>query len=200
MNRIALFAFVLAACGSSRQVPTSQTRYVPPDTDRPPSTGAGEASCDDVATNLAAIDLGNHADEEELGPLLAKYKSSCTKHELSQDERDCMFEATDHPTVSWCAPRMTPGAAVAVVPPRDCPDAVRQLRLQAAAAQGPQPNRIYEKQIAVVQTSCEQDRWTLAFRDCVRSVPYPGYVTAYCAGAGPAPLRRKLDDRLAAVK
>jgi hypothetical protein len=111
-----------------------------------------------------------------------------------------VFEATDHPTVGWCAPRLMPGAAVAIVKARECSDAVQQLRLHAAAMHGPQPQPIIQKQIDAVQTSCEQDRWTLAFRDCVRSVPYPGHITMYCGGAAPGPLRRKIDERLARVK
>jgi hypothetical protein len=221
MTRSALLVLALAACGgSSRHVAKhaapgdgicreaggcetpieDQTRYEPPDAEHPLTTGGiTDPSCSDVATSLAALDLGNYADDDQLRPLVAKYKASCVRAKLDKSERECVFEATDRPTVTWCAPRMMPGAAVAVVAARDCPDAIKQLREQAAQYQ-PQAQPILEKQIAAVQTSCEQDRWTLAFRDCVRAVPYPGYLTTYCGGAAPAPLRRKINDRLAQVK
>jgi hypothetical protein len=157
-----------------------------------------EASCDDVARNLAALDLGNYADDDKLAPAIAKHRAACGKYKLDKAERQCAFEATDKASVTWCVPRMVPGAAVAVVAPRECPAVIDQMTKTAAPYRNGQP--LIDKQIAAMQTSCEQDRWTIAFRDCVRSVPYPGYIPIYCGGAGPAPLRKKLEDRLAQVK
>ncbi|MBA3462505.1 MAG: hypothetical protein H0T46_21265 [Deltaproteobacteria bacterium] len=198
MTRSAIVILVLAACGgSSRQV--SQARYQPPAANHPPPPAyLTEATCADVATNLASLDLGNHADEEQLEPLLAQYTASCAKLLLNQVERQCVYDATDRTTVAWCAPRMMPDAAVAVVDPRDCPAVVEQLRLQIAAQ--PSQTRLLERQINAVQTSCERDRWPSAFGDCVRKLRYSGNVAPFCAGAAPAALLRMMNERVALVK
>lgn len=182
--------------------------YKSPDEDHPGSSGdpwgpgpAGEmkqASCDDVAHALASMDLGNWADEDALAPAIAKHKAACVKAKLDQDERQCVFEAIDKTGIAYCAPRMVPGAQVETVAAKDCGPAMDMMRQQAKAYGDQQP--LLERQIAAIQTSCEKDRWTPPFRDCVHDVPYPGYVSAYCAGAAPAPLRKKINDRLAAVK
>ncbi|MBL0212359.1 MAG: hypothetical protein IPQ07_00480 [Myxococcales bacterium] len=225
MTRLACLLIALAACGgSSRPVAQhaapgdgtcheaggceakleTEPKFLLPDEDHPapqePSlvpAETREASCTDVATNLASIELGNYAEDGKLGPLVSRYRSSCAKLKLSRDERQCVFEATDRPTVTWCAQRMMPGAAVAVVEARECPEIAEQMRSRMNAQPG---QELWPKQLAAMQRSCEQDRWTIPFRDCVRSVPFPTYITAYCGNAAPAPLRRKLEDRLAQIK
>jgi len=228
MTRSALCLVLLAACGSSHKQPrevakfavpgdggcheaggceapiSDAPRYELPDSEHgapgDPSYGPssiGQASCSDVARTMAALDLGNYAPDEQLGPAMGKHKAACVKLKLSKDERQCVFEATDKASVSWCAPRYLPGA-VAIVEPKACSSVIDQLRQHAAPYAQSQP--IVAKQIDAVKTSCEQDRWTIAFGECVRSVPYPGYVPAYCGGAGPIAMRRKLEERLAQVR
>ncbi len=227
MTRLACLVIALAACGGSSRREVARfsapgdgacrepggceaplepaQKFALPDEDHGPPPQepnlapvvTREATCADVGTNLAAIDLGNYADEDKLAPLIEKYRSSCKRVKLTSDERQCAFEATDRSSVTWCAQRMMPGAKVAVVEARECPELTQNMRQQIAAQPG---QELWSKQLAAVQSSCEQDRWTLPFRDCVRSVPYPTYVSSYCAGAAPAPLRKKLEDRLAQIK
>jgi len=227
MPRRTALLVVLAACGSSHRevakfsapgdgacheaggceapVP-GEPQFKLPDSDRPPPpqdppvgpVEARDATCDDVAQNLAAFDLGNYAEESKLAPAIAKYRAQYTKLRLTKDERQCAFESTDRASVTWCAPRMFPGAQVALVDTRDCPDIAKAMR-QRTEQQQPGQNT-WGKQLAAVQASCEQDRWTVAFRECVNSVPFPTYVDAYCGNAAPMPLRKKLQDRLAQIK
>lgn len=227
MTRFTSLVIVLTACGSSHRevakfsapgdgecheaggceapVP-GEPQFKLPDSDRPaPSQEAQlgpvevrDATCEDVAVNLAALDLGNYAEETKLAPVIAKYRGQCAKLKLTKDERQCVFDSTDRASVTWCAPRMLPGAQIALVAPRECSEIAKQLQLRAQQAQG--GANTWPKQVAAVQASCEQDRWTVPFRDCVSSVPYPTYVDAYCGNAAPVPLRKKLQDRLAQIK
>lgn len=192
-------------CEPARVYPNE---YRPPDEDHAATGGdpwgpgpAGElpqASCDDVAHALASIELGNWADEEALAPAIAKHRAACTKARLDEDERQCIFEATDKDAIAWCAPRMVPGAQIATVAAKDCESILTTLRAQATLYQPSQP--IVEKQVGAIAESCTKDRWTIPFGDCVRNLPYPTYVSAYCAGAAPLALRKKIESRLAQVK
>lgn len=182
--------------------------YKSPDEDHPGPSGdpwgagpGGEpkrASCDDVGHTLASMDLGNWADEDTLAPAIAKHKAACVKAKLDQDERQCVFEATDKTGIAYCAPRMVPGTEVAVIAAKDCAPITTNMRQQTNTYYSSQP--IVEKLMLAIEESCAKDRWTIPFGDCVRTVPYPGYINSYCAGAAPAPLRKKVADRLAQVK
>ena len=227
MTRCTALLLVLAACGSSHRevakisapgdglcheaggceapVP-GEPQFKLPDSDHPAPPQdqnlgileSREATCEDVGVNLAALDLGNYAERDKLAPLVAKYRAQCTKLKLTKDERQCVFESTDRPSVTWCAPRMMAGAQVALVEPRECPDIAKQMRIRTEQAQPGQ--NAWPKQLAAMQASCEQDRWTVSFRDCVNSVPFPTYVDSYCGNAAPAPLRKKLQERYEQIK
>ncbi len=226
MNRCAPVLLVLAACGSShREVAKlsapgdgqcheaggceatlpAEPQFKLPDSDHPapqdPTLGpieARDATCEDVGVNLASLDLGNYAEHDKLAPVIAKYRGQCTKLKLTKAERQCAFESTDRSSVTWCAPRLMPGAQVALVDVKECPEVAKQMRQRSEQAQSGQAT--WPKQLAALQTSCEQDRWTVPFRECVNSVPFPTYVDAYCGNAAPAPLRKKLQDRLEQIK
>ncbi len=188
--------------------PDYPNEYKVPDEDHPgsgadpwgpgPAGEAKQATCDDVGHALASMELGNWADEEALAPAVAKHRSACMKTKLDQAERQCVFEATDKTGIAYCAPRMVPGSEVAVVAAKDCEPITTNMRQQTKAYYASQP--IVEKLMVAVEESCAKDRWTIPFGECVRSVPYPGYINTYCAGAAPAPLRKKVADRLAQVK
>ena len=226
MTRCTALLLVLAACGSSHRevakisapgdglcheaggceapVP-GEPQFKLPDSDHPgpqePPVGILEvrdATCEDVGVNLAALELGNYAEQDKLAPVVAKYRGQCAKLKLTKGERQCAFESTDRPSVTWCAPRIMPGAQVALVEPRECIDITKQMRLRTEQAQPGQNG--WQKQLAAMQASCEQDRWTVPFRDCVNSVPFPTYVDSYCGNAAPAPLRKKLQDRYEHIK
>lgn len=179
--------------------PVYPNEYKVPDEEHPGDTGVEitQASCDDVAHALASMDLGNWATEEALAPVIAKHRATCVKQKLTQDERQCIFESTDTTGLAYCAPRLVPGAEVAVVAAKDCAPLTTNMR-QQMAAYASQP--VVAKQMDAVEESCAKDRWPTAFGECVRSVPYPGYISAYCAGAAPAPLRKKIENRLASAK
>ena len=227
MTRCTALLLVLAACGSSHReiakfsapgdgqchepggceapVP-GEPQFKLPDTDRPAPpqdqqlapVEVRDATCEDVGVNLAAIDLGNYAEQDKLAPVVAKYRTQCVKLKLTKAERQCVFESADRPSITWCAPRMMPSAQVALVDVRECPDIAKQMRVRTEQAQPGQ--NIWPKQLAAMQASCEQDRWTVPFRECVNAVPFPTYVDAYCGNAAPLPLRKKLQDRLAQIK
>jgi hypothetical protein len=162
-----------------------------------PTGETRQATCDDVGHALASIELGNWADENALAPLIAKHRAACVTAKLDQDERQCVFEATDTTGITYCAPRMTPGARVEVVAAKDCAPLMTMMRTQSRMYSS---HPLIEKQLAAIEESCAQDRWTIPFGDCVRNLPLPSYVGMYCAGAGPAPLRKKVETRLAQVK
>ena len=120
------------------------------------------------------------------------------KLKLDQSERQCVFEATDKTGIAYCAPRMVPGAEVATVPAKECGPVTEGMRPQRQSYGAQQD--LFDRQMAAIEDSCAHDRWTPPFRDCVKTVPYPTYIAMYCAGSAPAPLRKKINDRLAAVK
>lgn len=226
MNRCAPVLLVLAACGSSHRevakasapgdgqcheaggcaAPISDDpQFKLPDADHPgpqdPTLGLAEvrdATCDDVGINLASIDLGNYAEHDKLAPVVAKYRAQCAKLKLTTSERQCVFESADRPTITWCAPRMMPGTRVALVEAKECPDIATRMRQRTERAQ---PGvKTWPKQLVALQSSCEQDRWTVAFGECVDTVPFPTYIDAYCGNAAPGPLRKQLQDRFAQIK
>lgn len=226
MTRSMTVLLVLAACGSShREVAKfsapgdgqchepggceaplpNEPQFKLPDSDRPgpPDPHLGiletrEATCEDVGVNLASLELGNYAEEGKLAQVVAKYRAQCAKLKLTKTERQCVFESSDQPSITWCAPKLMPGAQVAIVDPRECPDIAKQMRMRTEQAQPGQ--NAWPKQLAAMQASCEQDRWTVPFRDCVASVPFPTYVDSYCGNAAPGALRKKLQDRYAQIK
>ena len=170
-----------------------------PDPWGPGPTGATrQATCLDVGHTLASLELGNWAEEEVLAPAISKHRQACARAELDKDERQCIFEATDKNAIAWCAPRMVPGAKIAVIAAKDCEPITAIMRQQTKAYYQSQP--IVEKQVIAIEESCAKDRWTTTLGDCVKNVPYPGYVSMYCANAGPLPLRKKIENRLAQVK
>jgi hypothetical protein len=180
-------------------------RFELPDSDHPPPPEPSrapaeivQASCADVGISVASIELGNYADPAARAPTVAKYRARCAAVKLDHDERQCVFEATDKATVTYCAPRMMPGDPVPIVDAKDCTAITAQL---GDPINGPQPvPPQWARQVAAVRASCEKDRWTALFGECVRQVQVAGYVLAYCSQAAPAPLRRRIEDRLAKIQ
>lgn len=185
-----------------------QPAYIPPDE----AHGGAQASnidpdkvppatCADVGTNVASIELGNYASEEERVPIATKYRGRCRTLRLDLVERECVVEADDFVSVAYCAPRFVPQEVVAFVEVPTCAVIANEIR----ARSNPQPDApkgqaIWERRLIAMQRSCEQDRWTVAFGECARTMAVANHIAAYCQHVAPAPLVARLQDRMAKVK
>lgn len=169
---------------------------VPPDAGLGPS-GVVDATCREVGHSLAALEVGNYADEADRQPVIARYTARCTEAKLDRETRQCAFEAEDQLTVEYCAPSLMSLYDVPLVAPRNCVDITSWIRQKHAL---PAQDEVSERLLATLQTSCEQDRWTLAFGMCAKNVATAAYVMGSCQHIAPAPLRKQLENRLAATK
>ena len=183
-----------------KYAPPGEAQELPGDPDLGPNE-AREATCSDVGISTAALEIGNYATEEERAPIATKYRGRCRTVKLDQAERHCVFEAGDAPTVAYCAPRFFPQHIVQLVDRTACAEIENQIRAHSSALPAGQPGPdLWERQLAVVRRSCEQDRWTVAFGECARSQQVPNHIAPYCQYVAPAPLVTRLQDRLAKVK
>jgi hypothetical protein len=155
------------------------------------------ATCRDVGESLAALEVGNYADDAARSPVVARYTTRCTESRLDREARQCAFAAEDQLTVEYCAPSLMSLYHVPLVAPRNCIDITNQIRAKHAL---PDQDEVSRRLLATLLTSCEQDRWTLAFGMCARNVATAAYVMGSCQQIAPTPLRKKLEDRLAALR
>jgi hypothetical protein len=180
----------------------TEARFEVPDAEHGPPgdpnlgpTTIVEATCAEIGQSLAAFEVGNYAEEVNRRPVVAKYTARCTEARLDREARQCAFEAADQLTVEYCAPSLMSLYHVPLVAPRNCIDITNRIRAQHAL---PAEDKVSIRMLARLQTSCEQDRWTLAFGMCARNVATAAYVMGSCQHIAPAPLRKKIEDRLAA--
>lgn len=230
MRRLVWLLVPLVACGGPPRVPSKlfangggecteqggceapvepQPRFEPPDVDHPvpdpdrvppPITAEPrEATCSDVAVSASALELGNYAEEAQRAPVLAKYKARCLRAKLDREERQCVFEAIDAPSVAYCAPRFWPEVPVKFVAVTECPAIAHEIGVRMAPHTA-NSNGVFDRYLAAVLRSCEQDRWTVELATCARGLHMPQYVTHQCTYQAPAALRTKLTERIAQVK
>jgi hypothetical protein len=180
----------------------SEARFEGPDAEHGPPGDSNvdpikstEATCADVGQSLAAFEVGNYAEEANRRPVIARYTARCTEAKLDRDARQCVFEAGDQLTVEYCAPSLMSLYHVPLVAPRNCLDITNRIRAQHPL---PAEDEVSTRMLATLVTSCEQDRWTLAFGMCAKNVATAAYVMVSCQHIAPAPLRKKIEDRLAA--
>ena len=159
------------------------------------------ATCSDVGVSAASHEVGNYASAEERTPIETKYRARCRTLRLDQAERQCVFEAGDAMTIAYCAPRFFPEQAPPLVVVSECGAIANDIRGRSTALPAGQPGPdLWERQLAAIRRSCEQDRWPVAFGECARTQQVVGYIVPYCQHVGPAPLITRLEDRLAKVK
>ncbi len=194
-----------SGCG----VPVAEApKYIPPDEahggahdpnidpdKRPPAT------CTDVGTSMASLELGNYASDEELVPIATKHSGRCRTLRLGLVERECVVEADDLVSVAYCAPRFVPQEVVAFVEVPTCVMIANEIRARGnALPDAPKGQAIWERHLIAAQRSCEQDRWTVEFGECARTMPVATTIASYCQHAAPTPLLIRLNDRMAKVK
>ncbi len=185
-----------------------EPKYIPPDEAHggpdDPNLGPEEkvvASCTDVGNSAASLEVGNYASDEERIPTATKYRGRCRTLRLDQAERQCVFEAVDAMTVAYCAPKFFPQHAPPLVEVSTCTAITNEIRARAnALPDAPDGQAIWERQLMAVQRSCEQDRWTVAFGECARSMAVATRVAPYCQHVAPEPLFARLNVRMAKVK
>jgi hypothetical protein len=186
-------------------------RFEPPDTAHPPpaepsvpqivAAKVPEASCADVGRSIAALELGNYADEDERAPVNARHEARCVQAKLDRAERQCVFEAADQATMAYCAPRLFPAIPIQLVEPGECWAIMQKISDRMKTLPVVRSDQsIKDRRFLAIQQSCQQDRWTLRFGECVRTDPELSRLTLSCSQFAPEPLRKKLADRLAAVK
>lgn len=160
---------------------------------RPPA-----ADCQDVGEQLASIDLGNYAEPEDRAPVVARYKATCEAAVLSRDEQHCLDRTRDRWSAAQCAPRMFPDLASSST--GDCGAIVARVRAavqkQASYLGDPRMRNWFDRTVAVMQESCEQDRWPDALKKCMLAGDELAAMTEACNQQTPPALRQKLQDRL----
>jgi hypothetical protein len=160
---------------------------------RPPA-----ADCQDVGEQLASIDLGNYAEPEDRAPVVARYKAACEAAVLSRDEQQCLDRTRDRWSAARCAPRMFPDLASSSV--GDCGAIVARVRAatqnQASYFSDPRMKTWFDRTMAVMQESCEQDHWPDALKKCMLAGDELAAMTQACNQQTPPALRQRLQERL----
>ncbi len=215
-----LLLLLLAACGGAGyhpihggDCPTDRgceaplepaMRYVAPDdvvaaTEKPPT------SCASVAHVLASSEVGNYADEDALRAAAGKWEQSCVKQRVTVAELACLDDAHDKPTIAYCVPRWFPDARIAIVAPASCRTVASNIsRRFAWQLQSGTLPRQATVALAALQASCESDRWTEELAACASNSAYLADLNSVvprpleaCKAVVPAPVMRKIEDRIA---
>jgi hypothetical protein len=154
------------------------------------------ADCKAVGDVLAAFDVGNYATVEQRAPVAATYRADCERQHVTQAEGACLDKATDKWSAAQCVPRLFPDLASSNS--SDCAEIVKKtkstLEKQAAYVNDPAMKGWFERTMAVMQQSCEDDHWPDALKKCML-----GPNAAACNAQMPAALQKKLQDRMVAA-
>jgi len=156
------------------------------------------ADCADVAEQLTSIELGNYAEPEARAAVVARYKAACEAARVSRDEAQCLDKASDRWDAGQCVPRLFPEMASTTT--ADCPAIAAKIR--AATVKQPEYGRAgmarwYDTMVAVMQASCEQDRWPDALKKCVQAGEGMSLAAPTCNQQMPPALQRKIQQSLA---
>ncbi|MBA3502035.1 MAG: hypothetical protein H0T65_16850 [Deltaproteobacteria bacterium] len=182
-----------------------EPKFAPSDEAHDPAAPDGapqpvrEATCSDVGISVAALEVGNYASEAERAPVETKFRARCRTTKLDRTERQCVAEASDAVSVAYCAPRFWPQQVLSFVEATECAGIAQQIRDRGTSPQ-PRVRELWERQLSELQRSCEQDRWTVAFGECARTMQQAMYVPTYCQHVAPSLLFTRLQDRIAKVK
>jgi len=142
----------------------------PPIQPEPPDAPIAASPCATVGEALAAIELGNYADPNELAPAIARGTARCEQLALDPATIACVIDQTDRPSIAYCAPTMFPGEAPRIVEPRECEAQIAEIaRRTSARSRIDGERRWWEARSAGYLQSCRTDRWTHAFAECARA-------------------------------
>jgi hypothetical protein len=158
------------------------------------------ADCREVAEQLASIELGNYAEPEVRAPVAARYKAACETALVSREEAQCLDKARDRWSAGRCVPRMFPEMALATTATGDCAAIVARIRTatakQAAYLSDPKMKGWFDRTMAIMQESCEQDRWPDSLKSCMLAGDGSSATTQACNQQMPPALQRRLQERL----
>jgi hypothetical protein len=156
------------------------------------------ADCPEVAEQLTSIELGNYAEPETRAPVVARYKAACDAAMVSRDEAQCLDKARDRWAAGRCVPRLFPEMASSST--ADCPAIAAKIRTatqnQPAYLLNTRMMRWYDRVIAAMQESCEQDRWPDALKKCVMAGDGMSVMTPSCNQQTPPSLQQRIQERV----
>jgi hypothetical protein len=168
-------------------------RFESPDSERttPPEGAAAkpDTSCRGVGDAAASFVVGNYADRADRDAAAAKYAAACTKHKLDLAARTCVVDASNLPSLAYCAPALVPEQPVNLVERSSCAVTVADIHQRMIEA-GVDNKPTLES----LGRSCEQDRWTAEFAGCARQQPFAGI--RGCFQFAPDALAHKVEVRL----
>ena len=179
-------------------------RYVPPN-DVAAATEKPRASCASVAHELGSLEVGNYADEDDVRAAAGKWEQACAKQHVTLAEMTCLEDAHDQATIAYCVPRWFPDQRIAILQATECrgvaSSIARRFTWQLHSGTLPVQAKVA---VAVLQASCEHDRWTEELASCASEKAYladldsaiPRPLDA-CQAIAPAPVMRKIEDRIA---
>ena len=113
---------------------------------------------------------------------------------LSREEQLCIDRTRDRWSAARCAPRMFPDLAATST--GDCGAIVARVRAAMKNQGDPQMKAWFDRTMAVMQESCEQDRWPDALKRCMLASDGPAAMTQACSQQTPPDLQRRLQERL----
>jgi hypothetical protein len=156
------------------------------------------ADCQAVAEQLTSLELGNYAEPEARAPISARYKASCETARVSKDEALCLDKARDRWSAGQCVPRMFPDVASTAT--GDCASIVARTRTllasQAANVNDPKMKPWFERTMAVMQESCEQDHWPDQLKRCLLTSSGAADAMRACNQQMPPELQQKMQARM----
>jgi hypothetical protein len=159
---------------------------------------AATAACPAVADQLTSIELGNYAEPEARAPVVARYQAACEAALVSPEEAQCLDKARDTWSAGQCVPRMFPELASSGA--GDCAAIVTKTKAmmakQAAYLSDPKMKTWFDKSMAVMQESCEQDQWPDLLKQCMLASDGTPATMLHCNQQMPPALQQKMQARL----
>jgi hypothetical protein len=156
------------------------------------------ADCQGVGEQLASIDLGIQAGagsgSGDRPGAVARYRAACEAARLTREEQHCLDRTHDRWSAAQCAPRMFPDLAAS--PTGDCGAIIARARAALQNQGDPQLKAWFDRTMAVLQASCEQDRWPDALKRCMLASDGRAAMTQACRQQTPPDLQRRLQERL----
>jgi len=164
--------------------------WIPPE---PPDAPTAESPCATVGQVLAAIELGNYADPDELAPAIARGTARCEQLALDPATIACVIDQSDRASIAYCAPTMFPGEAPRIVEPRECEAVIAEIAKRTSTrSRIDSERRWWESRAAGYLQSCRTDRWTHVFADCAKAT-----LPSNCTYASVKPLQVALSALIA---
>jgi hypothetical protein len=166
---------------------------------RPP---AGD--CAQVADAFASIQLGNYADKDKRGPVVADLRAKCTAEQLSVDDAKCLTSAKSKFEMSRCPHPILPELVELAQDKGGCKVVGARMEQLAKLEMSKDPNdpmaKMMPQLIEAVIASCNEDGWPDDVKGCIAGASDSDpSIAQRCVEKMPKPVQDKFMKRMQTI-